>query len=235
MITGALRTAPGDATIVHTNLTPIGILLKETSLKGYARLSTRPLTHPITPLIARTHKQLPKKHITSLHYLAQTARFNPNEMEKIPPTRQRPGTTPMFSASIARTKEESIEIDKDMFPRGRMVYTDGSGFKGAIGAAAVLYVNGTKKTQVRYQLGPETKHTVFEGELVAIILGLHLNRNIIGTIDQINLSIDNQATIKTMHTNQLQPAQYLIDEIKRIMIKIHEEEIRKRLRQHAHD
>ena len=80
-ITRALQTAPGDATIVHANLTPIGILLKETSLKGYARLSTRPLTHPITPLIARTHKQLPKKHITLLHYLAQTARFNPNEME----------------------------------------------------------------------------------------------------------------------------------------------------------
>ena len=59
-ITGALRTAPGDATIVHANLTPIGILLRETSLKGYARLSTRPHVHPLTPLIARTYKLQPK-------------------------------------------------------------------------------------------------------------------------------------------------------------------------------
>ena len=88
--------------------------------------------------------------------------FNPNEMERIPPTRQRPGTAPVFSTDIADTKEASIAIDKAMFPNGRMIYTDGSGFKGAIGAAAVLYVNGIKKAQLRYQLGPDTKHTVFE-------------------------------------------------------------------------
>ena len=234
-ITGALPTAPGDATIVHANLTPIRILLKETSLKGYARLSTRSPTHPITPLIAQTYKQQPKKHNTSLHHLAQTAKFNANEMEKIPPTRQRPGTTPVFSTDIAVTKEASIVNDKVMFPNGRMIYTDGSGFKGAIGAAAVLYVNGIKKAQLRYQLGPDTKHTVFEGEQVAIILGLHLTRNILGTRELINLSIDNQAMIKMMNTNQPQPAQYLIDEIKHIMNKIHEEEIQKRIRQNVRD
>ena len=234
-ITGALQTAPGDATIVHANLTPIGTLLKETSLRGYARLSTRPHTHPITPLITRTHKQQPKRHTTALHYLAQTAKFNLNEMEKIPPTRQRPGTAPAFTTNIVSTKEASIEVDKALFLRGRMVYMDGSGFKGAIGVAVVLYVDGIKKVHLQYQLGPDTRHTVFEGELVAIILGLHLNRNIIGLIKSINLSIDNQAMIKTMHKNWLQPAQYLIDEIKRIMKSIHEEETRKRTRQNAQD
>ena len=211
-ITGALQTAPGDTTIVHTNLTPIRTLLKETSLRGYARLSTRPHTHPITPLIAWTHKQQPKRLTTALHYLAQTAKFNPNEMEKIPPMRQRPSTTPAFTTNIASTKEASIEVDKALFLRGRMVYTDGSGFKGAIGAAAVLYVDGIKKAHLQYQLGPDTRHTVFKGELMAIILGLHLNRNIIGLIESINLSIDNQAMIKMMHKNRLQPAQYLINE-----------------------
>ena len=156
-------------------------------------------------------------------------------MEKIPPTRQRPGTAPAFTTNIVSTKEASIEVDKMLFPRGRMVYTDGSGFKGAIGAAAVLYVDGIKKAHLQYQLGPDTRHTVFEGELVAIILGLHLNRNIIGLIESINLSIDNQATIKTMHKNRPQPAQYLIDEIKQIMKSIHEEETRKRTRQNAQD
>lgn len=161
------------------------------------------------------------------------AKFNANEMEKIPPTRQHPGTTPVFSTDIAVTKEASIANDKVMFPNGRMIYTNGSGFKGAIGAAAVLYVNGIKKAQLRYQLGPDTKHMVFEGELVAIILGLHLTRNILGTRELINLSIDNQVTIKTMNTNQPQPAQYLIDKIKHVMNKIHKEEIQKRIRQNV--
>ncbi len=39
-ITGGLCTSPGDALIVHANLTPIGMQLKETCLKTYARLAT---------------------------------------------------------------------------------------------------------------------------------------------------------------------------------------------------
>ncbi len=48
-ITGMLHTSPGDAVIIHANLTPLGILLKEASLKSYARIATRPNTHPIAP------------------------------------------------------------------------------------------------------------------------------------------------------------------------------------------
>ena len=35
-IMGAMRTSPGDTVIVHANLVPLGILLKEASLKSYA-------------------------------------------------------------------------------------------------------------------------------------------------------------------------------------------------------
>jgi len=76
----------------------------------------------------------------------------------------------------------------------------------------------------------ETQHTIFEGELVAIILGLHLSR----TINDIRESIDNWATIKTMQSNQPQPAQYLIDKIKCDISKLHEETTRSR-RQNAED
>ena len=148
-------------------------------------------------------------------------------------TRQRPGTTPNFSTFIAETKEDSIENNKELFPVNRMIYTDGSGYKGAIGAAAVSYVNGAKTAELRYQLGPDTRHTVFEGELVAIILGLHLSRYVIGIRDRININIDNQATIKTMSNNRPQSAQYLIDRIKRDISRIHEEEKAKRIRQNA--
>ena len=55
-----------------------------------------------------------------------------------------------------------------------MIYTDGSCFKGMVGAAAALYANGIKQETLGYQLGTRHLHTVFEGELTGIILGLHL-------------------------------------------------------------
>ena len=119
----------------------------------------------------------------------------------MPATKQRPGTIPNFSTFIAKLKEESIENDKELFPINGMIYTDGSGYRGAIGAVAVSFVNGAKMAELRYQLGLDTRHTVFEGELVAIILGLHLSCHVIGVRDRINLNIDNQATIKTLDNN----------------------------------
>ena len=112
-----------------------------------------------------------------------------------------------------------------------MIYTDGSGFKGAIGVAVVAFTGDIKTAELCYQLGLETKHTVFEGELVAIILGLHLSWQVLGTQEHINLNIDNQATIKMMSNNCLQPAQYLIDKIKCDIHKLHREEKAKRIRQ----
>ena len=47
--------------------------------------------------------------------------------------------------------------------------------------------------------------------------------------EQINLSIDNQATIKTLHSNRPQPAQYLIDEIRSDISRLHDEESEKRI------
>ena len=127
-------------------------------------------------------------------------------MEKMPTTRQHPRTIPNFSTFIAKSKEESIENDKELFPINRMIYTDSSGYRGAIGAAAVSFVNGMKMVELQYQLGLDTRHMVFKGELVAIILGLHLSCHVIGICDCINLNIDNQATIKTLDNNQPQSA-----------------------------
>jgi hypothetical protein len=57
-----------------------------------------------------------------------------------------------------------------------MVHTDGLGYRGAIGAAAILYSDGTRKAELKYQLGSAKHHTVLEGELTGFILGLYLVR-----------------------------------------------------------
>ena len=213
-ITGAMKTAPGDATIVHANLTPIGIQLKETGMRAYLRLASRPNHHPITKHTTRTRARQVKKHRTALHHLADITGINPSRLEKIGTQRYRPGDKTPITVKIAGTKELSIAWDNEHCNRGVVIYTDGSGLQGTISAAAILFINGIRTDELRYQLGSDKQHTVFEGELVAILLGLHLARRHIETHPSFSISVDNQAAIKSISNNRAQPAQYIIDEVK---------------------
>ena len=108
-----------------------------------------------------------------------------------------------------------MQWDKDNFNTGIMIYTDGSCYKDMVGASAVLYIDGVERDSLKYQLGSKHSHTVFEGELVGIILGSHLAEAHPRPAATTNFSIDNQAAIQSMQNNSRQPAQYLIDEIHR--------------------
>ena len=210
-ITGAMRSAPGDATIVHTGLTPMGSLLNEQRTKAYERLSAQPTYHPLHPPISRTARHPVKADPSALHHLAGQACFDPTRMEIIRPTGYRPGTQPTIPTYIAESKERAIEIDRESFGNGIKIYTDGSGYKGNIGAAAILYINSTKTDELRYQLGTDQQHTVYEGELTAIILGMHLAHQVASDQPDITINIDNQATIRTMNSTQQRSSQYLVD------------------------
>ena len=222
-ITGAMQTAPGDTMIINANLTPIGIQLKDTSIRAYLQLASCPNHHPITRLITRTHTHQVRHHRMALHHLASISSINPGNLEKIRTQRYKPSDRTPFRANIAEMKEESIKWDKENFNRGMKIYTDGSGQKGVIGAAAILYINSTKRGKLYHQLGTARQHTVFEGELVALILGLHLAKEHIKTYPDINISINNQAAIKSIGNNRAQPAQYIIDEIKSMIRELVEE------------
>ncbi|CAG8577605.1 9895_t:CDS:2, partial [Acaulospora colombiana] len=103
-----------------------------------------------------------------------------------------------------------------------MVYTDGSGFEGNIGAAAVLYRNGQMSRHLQYHLGTDKEHTVYEGELVGIILGLHLIKGIKGSRPKATVNLDNQAAIISTLTNKPQPGAYLLDEVNRLATQTQE-------------
>ena len=49
-----------------------------------------------------------------------------------------------------------------------------SGHDGKIGAAAVMMTDGMEIQTLRYHLGSETEHTVYEAEVIAVILALHM-------------------------------------------------------------
>ena len=142
----------------------------------------------------------------------------------INPPSFRPGNQPEIQTYIAQSKELSVEVDNTTFKRGINIYMDGSGYINTIGAAAVLYEKGVKIDELQYQLGSNRHHTVFEGELTAIILGLHLACKVVDNHCKITINIDNQATIKVMNNSQPQPSQYLLDAVRKSIIKIQEKD-----------
>jgi ribonuclease HI len=114
-----------------------------------------------------------------------------------------------------------------------MIYTDGSGLQGMIGASAIIYIDGNKKDELWYQLGTEKQHTVFEGELLAILLGPHLAKQHVYAQPAININIDNQATIIALNNNRPQPVQHILEEIKLAVKQICTDAHKKRS-QHNH-
>jgi len=197
-ITGMLRTTAGDVATVHMNIKPIALQLKETGLKTYTRYASRPTCHR-----------------TALHQLVEASNFKVGEIKTIDTTRAPPSKATPHNYSITESKEALIKWDKENFTNEMMIYTDSSCYKDKVGLSAVLYINGLKTELLKHQLGTKQEHTVFEAELVGILLGTHLAKCHLAawTPTNINFSINNQATIKAMQKNKLQPVQYLIDEI----------------------
>lgn len=54
---------------------------------------------------------------------------------------------------------------------------DGSGIEGRVGAVATMRNKDGRWTAIKYNLGAEEHHMVYEAELVGIILALHLANN----------------------------------------------------------
>lgn len=96
-----------------------------------------------------------------------------------------------------------------------IVYTDGSAYGGGVGAAAVLYRNGHRTSTLRYHLGPESNHTVYEAEIVGIALGAHLLRRMTWHTEA-TIYCDNQAAIRATSHSKAKSAHHHLD-------KIHEE------------
>ena len=73
--------------------------------------------------------------------------------------------------------------DKDMVHREGLesravtkVFTDGLDINDGVGAAAILFKEGQRQSTLRAYLGESTQHTVYEAELVGILLAAHLLR-----------------------------------------------------------
>ena len=102
------------------------------------------------------------------------------------------------------------------------VYCNGSGFEGGAGASAVLYKDNHVVKSLHFYLGPLTEHTVYESELVGLLLALHLLlRLTCHLLFSVIIRLDNQAAIRLLTNQESKPAHYLLDAIHNATEKLH--------------
>ena len=222
-ITGGLRTMAGDVLDVHAYILRIDLLLNKILYRAALRLCSLPKSHPLYAQVHSRSTHRAKRHLSPVHNLLRFANLNPKQVETISPVRRSPGYKKPFSLIIPPSKDTALPLaqltDNTMLVR---VYSDGSGFEGGIGASAILYLKNRLIKSIRFFLGSDQEHTVYEAEGVGLVMGLHLlstlhSRFIHPTV----LGSDSQAVIRALDNQRSHPSQYIIDEIHQSAENLH--------------
>ncbi|EIW76032.1 hypothetical protein CONPUDRAFT_64937, partial [Coniophora puteana RWD-64-598 SS2] len=170
-VTGGMASTATDVLDFHANFLPFSQLLHRVCARAALRLASLAKGHPLYPLVRRA-ATFRRHHCAPLHTLLHTFAITPGEMEAITPVRRAPTWIPSHTTIIPKSKDaakESHDEDSSLI----RVYLDGSSHGGNVGAGAIL-IHGTTSHHLLFHLGPATHHTVYEAELVGLILGAHL-------------------------------------------------------------
>ena len=170
LITGAFKSTATDTLEAHAFIPPLRIRLEDTCHHKVLRLASLPATHPLYTAIRTPLRRIPKCHRSAIHSLALHFAINARTIECIKPHAQHLNWLPTFTTFIAKNKEEAASYIRTRTDDIK-IFSDGSGFKEKIGAAAI---RPDTQDVLYYQLGSSRWHTVFEAELVGILLALKL-------------------------------------------------------------
>jgi ribonuclease HI len=223
-ITGGFRTSPSDALDSHAALLPMPLKIGKVRHRAAVRLASLPPSHPLHKPIRKAKRRWVRRHRSQLHHMAQYLTEDPDKVESIPVVRANPALTQ--AASIQYTIPQDKEASKRADAQSReqiKVYTDGSMHNGAVGAAATLIRRGKPPRTLRYHLGPDSSHTVYEAELVGILLGLQLIRTEKRSNTSCAIGADNQAAIQALQAEETKPGQHIAAEILKLAEQIKKE------------
>ena len=211
-ITGALRTTPSDLLFPHAGLSPLQLHIENICQNSAVRIATLPKHHPLHRDAQKAATRLPKRHPSPLQIILYSLPLLPSDIETIDTIKKPPDWSSPIETLVATSTEEAIEQENNCEDDVK-IYTDGSGQNGHIGAAAVLTRGFHPFKIARFYLGPETEHTVYEGECVGQLLGLHLLNQLRPhlNINTISLAVDNQASILAHKTRKPGPGSHIIN------------------------
>lgn len=214
-ITGAMCTTPTDSLEAHANLLPIPLLMQKLCHRATVRLATLPQTHPLHRRLQWIAKHNVQSHRSSLHNLLHSFRIFPADVETIDRTKKishDPANDNVYTTHTARSKKEAVKEQKEL-KDDIQIFTDGSGYKGGIGAAAVLTRTGKELRILRYHLGSEDDHTVYEAEVVGLTLAIQLLATERDVSYPVSILTDNQAAIQAGKENSKHGNRYLSERL----------------------
>ncbi|KAJ3486250.1 hypothetical protein NLI96_g4374 [Meripilus lineatus] len=209
MITGAFRTTAIDVLDFHASLPPIELHLNQVVFNSAVRLATLPSHHPLHKPVQRAMRYYPLFHRTALHELFH-AFPELRSLETIDRTPRFRRGHDAITTRIAPSREEAIAEAKQYEKSSMCIYSDGSGFKGGIGAAAWARGKDGGEVWRLHHLGQGADHTVFEGEVDGTVLGLDIVAST-PRITRATILLDNQAAIRAINDQPARPGQYLVN------------------------
>ena len=161
---GAMRCTAGDVLNAHASLPPPHFLFLKALIRSATRLVTLPDHHPLAKPSRQAINKPVKQHRSPLHTLFIMTNVKPGNYKTILTSRRRSNYVMKACTFIEGSRVAAVANANSL--HGTIIYTDGSGFENGIGAAAILTTNGRTKQTIRYYLGPDTHHTVYEAEAV---------------------------------------------------------------------
>jgi ribonuclease HI len=221
-VTGGFRTSPTDSLDAHSALLPIDLRIEKTCHNAITRLATLPREHPLHAPVKRSAKGRVKRHRSPLHTLTSIFGINPSNIEKIPPVRVHPRTRGLQAVhiDIPPSKDDSKRADANAVEKIK-VYSDGSAHDGKVGAAAILKREGKPDRILKLHLGTTEQHTVYEAELVGMIMGLHLIKTERRSKVSCALNVDNQAALVAIKSAMNKSGQHLAANLLQIAKQLH--------------
>src|SRR5205814_3245542 len=128
-------------------------------------------------------------------------------------------TTAISASNKDKAAEEHHQRLPQIQPQDLIIYTDGSGHGGHIGAA--IHSPTINVTKGEY-IGTDNTHNVYAAELTAIQMAITLFEEKIQEYSNVHVFTDNQSAIQTIETPKQQSGQYIIKSILDKIDKIHE-------------
>jgi hypothetical protein len=179
--------------------------------------------HPIHAWINRAINHGGPPHMSNLENLARRfpKHMQPG-MEHIAtyirsPCWELKATTEIKQANKKEAAQAHQQRLKQISPQDLIIYTDGSGHDGHVGAA--IYSPTLRTAKGKY-IGTDETHNVYAAELMAIQMAVSLSEEKIEDYTNVHIFTDNQSAIQTIESPRQQSGQYIIKGIIDIIIDI---------------
>ena len=194
-------------------------------LRTVTRMISTAENHPIHAWITRALTDERRSFITNLENLLKhfPEHIHPKtehiETYIRPPWWKLPATTTISALNKDKAAEEHKRRLRQIPAQDLIIYTDGSGHGGQIGAA--IYSPTINATKGEY-IGTDNTHNVYAAELTATQMAVTLFEERIQEYTNVHIFTDNQSAIQAIETPKRQSGQYIVKSILDIIDKIHE-------------